>query len=104
MIIVCSTEFCLKDFKFVRWILSNIKPKLNWATVLIFIILTGYFNAFIIYSSIEYRTLHFDSFLAVFSFLIALFVDALVLFLIVKVFIGFKEARKAVTQVKDSRK
>ena len=100
-LVIIAFEAWVKDLKFVRWIISSIKPAITLPNFFILFLLSTYYNDLIIFTSMELRTLHLKSFVSVFSFLIMLIINILILFFIIKIFYAFKEARKEVTQIRD---
>jgi len=99
---VLVSEAIFKDKKYVSWLIQKIKPAIKLPTFLVLFLLSSYYIDINIHTSLELRTLHLFSFLAVLSFLTALAMNGLLIFMIVKVFLAFKEARKILTQVADA--
>ena len=101
IVVIFLAEAYFKDVKFVKWLASKIKPAFTAPNILTMLLLTTHFIDIPIYTSIEFRSLHFTAFLPVFSFIIMLFINIFYHVLLIKAFLAFKEARKRVTQVHD---
>lgn len=98
ILIICLSEVYVKDVKFLKWVVSKIKPALTLSTLLTVILVSTYFVDVPIYTSLEFRTLHLHTFNAVFSFIMMLLVNGLIFFLFAKAILAFKEARRGLDQ------
>ena len=94
IIIILISEIYIKDVKFLQWVVSKIKPALTLSTLMVVILLSTYFVDLPIYTTLELRTLHLHNFHAIFSFIMMLFTNGIVLFLFGRAILAFKEARR----------
>jgi len=95
VLIVFLLDYFTKDLKGINSVTKSAKQAVKWNFSIMFFL--GYFDLLIIYTSLEFRTLHLDSFLSSLSFVICIFVNVAALIVIYKsiqVIIALQKSRK----------
>ena len=98
-----AAEAYTKNLTYLKWIINKIRPALNLSAMLVYILLSTYFIDVLIDTSLEMRNLHLHSFHSVMSFLTAIAINLIVLFLLGRVLFAITEARKATLRSRNNQ-